>query len=62
MLKVKRASQNYNSMHTGMASIISLTPIHTDYTCSFFVHNETSKIIGITSSAIALAGMELKTL
>ena len=40
MLKVKRSSQNYNSMDTGMAYIISLTPIIADYTCSFFIHHD----------------------
>lgn len=61
MIKVKRASQNYNSMDTGMASIVSLTPIIADSTCNFFIHNESQKIIGISSSSIVLAGIELKT-
>jgi hypothetical protein len=48
-------------MDTGMASIVCLTPIAADYTCSFFILNESQKIIGISSSSIALIGMELKT-
>jgi len=40
MLKIKRTSQNYNSMDTGMASIISLMPVVADHTCSFFVSLE----------------------
>lgn len=60
MLKLKRSSQNYNSMDTGMASIITLTPLTIDHTCSFFIEQTSQKIVGITSSTIALTGIELK--
>lgn len=61
MLKVKRTSQNYNSMDTGMASIISIASMPADYTASYFINNETQQIVGLTSSSIALTGIELKT-
>jgi hypothetical protein len=61
MIKVRRSSQNYNSMDTGMASIISLTPATAELTCSFFIGKDSNRIVGITSSTIALTGIELKS-
>lgn len=57
MLKLNRTAQNYNSMDTGMAAIVTLTPLPQDFSCSFFVDKDTRNIVGITSSTIALTGI-----
>lgn len=57
MLKLNRSAQNYNSMDTGMAAIVTLTPLPQDFSCSFFLDKDSKNIVGITPSTIALTGI-----
>ena len=59
LVKMKRRSQNYNSMETGMASIITLSIQVTPNNC-FFALDRNEKIFGVSSSIISLVGLEMK--
>jgi PAS domain S-box-containing protein len=60
LVKMKRRSQNYNSMETGMASIITLSVQVAPNHCYFAV-DRSERIFGVSSSIISLVGLEMKT-
>jgi hypothetical protein len=60
LVKMRRRSQNYNSMETGMASIITLSLQITPNHC-YFALDSSQRVFGVSSSIISLVGLEMKT-
>ena len=61
LVRASCRSQNYNSMNTGMATVITLTTHLTPDTCYLAVAKDSSRFLGVSSSTIALLGLEQKT-
>ena len=60
LVKMKRRCQNYNSMETGMASIIALNIQIAPNQC-YFALDSSQRVFGVSSSIISLIGLEMKT-
>ena len=59
LVKMSRRAQNYNSMETGMASVITLNAVVAPNHC-YFALDAQQRIFGVSSSVISLVGMEMK--
>jgi hypothetical protein len=60
LLKIKHRSQKYNSMETGMATVIHLDSHLVANTCFLLYAKTSEKILGISSSFISFSGIEQK--
>ena len=58
-IRVKRQAQNYNSLETGMAAIISITQLLTPHNC-FLLASQEERMVGGSSSMIPLTGLTSK--
>jgi len=56
LLKIKLRAQKYNSMETGMATVIHLDSHLVSSTCFLLYGKTNEKILGISSSFVSLAG------
>lgn len=57
LIKTNCKSQSYNSMNTGMATVISLTSELSPDTCYFVLGKKTQRILGVSASMISLVGL-----
>jgi hypothetical protein len=60
LLKVLARSQNYNSMETGLATIIHMSCELLEATCLIAVDNNSDKLLGVTSSFVSFLGIDQK--
>jgi hypothetical protein len=60
LVQMSRRAQDYNSMETGMASVITLSAKVAPNHCYFAVDAQ-QRIFGVSSSVISLVGVEMKT-
>jgi hypothetical protein len=60
LLKVLVRSQNYNSMETGLATIIHMSCELLETTCLIAVDNLSDKLLGVTSSFVSFLGIDQK--
>ena len=60
LLNIQVKSHNYNSMETGMATIIHMTNKALEGACSMIVDKRSEKILGISSSYVSFLGFEQK--
>lgn len=59
LVRVIKHSQNYNSMETGMTSILNIEVVLTPGICSLIL-DRNGKIMGVTSSVVPLLGLDIR--
>lgn len=60
LLPANCRSQSYNSMNTGMATVITLSIHLASDTCYLAIPKDSTRFLGVSSSTIALLGLEQK--
>lgn len=57
LVRTSCRSQNYNSMNTGMATVITINTHLAPDTCYLAFPKDSSRFLGVSSSTVAILGL-----